>query len=196
VFESLLPQPHDTIVLDLLFTLCQWHELAKLRLHHDLTLQLLDETTAQLGSQFRKFQVETCQKVPTVELQTEADRRARQAISRIPSESVRSTAAVSTSAPAGSSTRQSKTFSMNTPKYHSLGHYAANIRRFGTVDSYSSEIVGLASYSLLKIELTDSCHARARPTILPSRHGTSGQVGVITLLKSQGLSAGKLGFVA
>jgi hypothetical protein len=150
VFESLLPQPHDTIILDLLFTLCQWHGLAKLRLHHDLTLQLLDQTTAQLGSQFRRFQVETCQKVPTVELQSEADRRARQAISRAPA--APSTAAASSTAPAGSSTRRPKNFSMNTPKYHSLGHYAANIRRFGTVDSYSSEIVGLASYNSSRVD--------------------------------------------
>jgi hypothetical protein len=150
VFDSLLPHPHNTIILDLLFTLCQWHGLAKLRLHHDLTIQLFDETTSQLGSTFRRFHVETCQKVPTVELQSEADRRARQAISKVPS--ARPTAAASSSAPAGSSTRRPKTFSMNTPKYHSLGHYAANIRRFGTVDSYSSEIVGCIRYVSSKVE--------------------------------------------
>ncbi|KAH6904929.1 hypothetical protein BKA70DRAFT_1431513 [Coprinopsis sp. MPI-PUGE-AT-0042] len=139
VFDSLLPPPHNEIVMDLLFLLCQWHGLAKLRLHHDLTLQLLDDTTTLLGSQFRNFQVNTCDKVKTVELQTEADRRARRALAKGSSKSAPDTE-VSGEAAATSSSRRPKKFSLSTPKYHALGHYVDNIRRFGTVDSFTSEI--------------------------------------------------------
>ena len=39
------------------------------------------------------------------------------------------------------STRQRKILNINTYKYHSLGDYAATIRRIGTTDSYSTESV-------------------------------------------------------
>ncbi|KAH6907235.1 hypothetical protein BKA70DRAFT_1428201 [Coprinopsis sp. MPI-PUGE-AT-0042] len=137
VFDSLLPSPHNEIVMDLLFILCQWHGLAKLRLHHDLTLQLLDDTTAHLGSQFRNFQVNTCNKIKTVELQSEADRRARRTIAK---GSSRGAPEASNGEVLASASRKPKRFSLSTPKYHALGHYTANIRRFGTVDSFTSEI--------------------------------------------------------
>jgi hypothetical protein len=37
--------------------------------------------------------------------------------------------------------RRKKELNLNTPKFHSLGHYAEAIRRFGTTDSYSTQIV-------------------------------------------------------
>ena len=39
------------------------------------------------------------------------------------------------------STRRRKILNINTYKYHSLGDYAATIRRIGTTDSYSTESV-------------------------------------------------------
>ncbi|KAH6881005.1 hypothetical protein BKA70DRAFT_1342256 [Coprinopsis sp. MPI-PUGE-AT-0042] len=81
-FEGLLPSPHNEIVMELLFLLCNWHALAKLRMHHDQTLEMLEQTTVMLASQFRKFQQETCQRVVTVELQREAQARARRAASK------------------------------------------------------------------------------------------------------------------
>ncbi|KAH6891571.1 hypothetical protein BKA70DRAFT_1537922 [Coprinopsis sp. MPI-PUGE-AT-0042] len=139
VFDSLLPSPHNEIVMDLLFLFCEWHGLAKLRLHHDLTLQLLDDTTTLLGSQFRNFQVNTCDKVKTLELQSEADRRARRSLAKGSSSSAPD-AEVSGEAATASSSRRPKKFSLSTPKYHALGHYVDNIRRFGTIDSFTSEI--------------------------------------------------------
>jgi hypothetical protein len=63
-----------------LLALCaQWHALAKLRMHNDLTLKLLDETTTLLADQFRTFVNTTCAEIRTVELAKEAAARARRA---------------------------------------------------------------------------------------------------------------------
>ena len=49
VFEGLLPEPHNTIVLQLLFTLATWHALAKLAMHTDTTLVAFEATVTRLG---------------------------------------------------------------------------------------------------------------------------------------------------
>ncbi|KAH6897581.1 hypothetical protein BKA70DRAFT_1116289, partial [Coprinopsis sp. MPI-PUGE-AT-0042] len=119
--------------------LCEWHALAKLRLHHDMTLQLLDDATVALGSQFRKFQVETCNEIATFELPGEADARARKAL-KTASSGASTSVSSTTDGTTVSTTRRPKSYSLSTPKYHALGHYASQIRRFGTVDSFTSEI--------------------------------------------------------
>lgn len=45
VFEGLLPEPHNSVIMVLLFTCCNWHGLAKLRMHTDLTLGIFDTAT-------------------------------------------------------------------------------------------------------------------------------------------------------
>jgi hypothetical protein len=59
VFENLLPEPFNTLVLNLLFELATWHGLAKLRLHTDTTLSFLDTSTTRLGKILRHFSSET-----------------------------------------------------------------------------------------------------------------------------------------
>ncbi|KAH6912487.1 hypothetical protein BKA70DRAFT_1097936, partial [Coprinopsis sp. MPI-PUGE-AT-0042] len=140
VFEGLLPSPHNEIVGDLLHVLCEWHALAKLRMHHDLTLECLENATVELGSQFRRFQVETCAKVKTLELPSEAEARTRREISKCAQEEGSGNLQRNSGANTSTSRRE-KSFSLSTPKYHALGHYADQIRRFGTVDSFTSEIV-------------------------------------------------------
>ncbi len=39
--------------------------------------------------------------------------------------------------------KRKKAFNLNTYKNHSLGDYLETIKRFGTVDSYSTESVGI-----------------------------------------------------
>ncbi|KAH6890808.1 hypothetical protein BKA70DRAFT_1441711 [Coprinopsis sp. MPI-PUGE-AT-0042] len=136
VFEALLPSPHNEIVGDLLYALCEWHALAKLRMHHDLTLERLESATVELGSHFRRFQVETCAKVKTFELPSEAEARTRRAASRDAQQEGNKNVQQDSEA----SSRRPKAFSLSTPKYHALGHYAQQIRHFGTVDSFTSEI--------------------------------------------------------
>ncbi|KAG2014244.1 hypothetical protein CC2G_011079 [Coprinopsis cinerea AmutBmut pab1-1] len=76
-FDSLAPEPHNAIIMKLLYLAATWHALAKLRLHSDYTLKLLDSTTSEMAAQFRLFLQETCAKVKTFELQREAEARNR-----------------------------------------------------------------------------------------------------------------------
>lgn len=66
--------------MDLLYSLALWHGLAKLRLHSDATLAILDTWTHTLGEDVRRFESKTCQKFGTVELDKEyASRQRRKA---------------------------------------------------------------------------------------------------------------------
>ena len=130
VFEGLLPEPHNQTILQLLFHLAHWHGLAKLRMHSEKTLDILDTLTQTLGENFRFFQGKTCAAFGTKELQWEADKRYREKVKG------------GTGAPANS-VRKPKGFKLNTYKFHSLGDYVETIRMLGTTDSYSTEPVSL-----------------------------------------------------
>jgi hypothetical protein len=136
VFEGLLPELHNTTVLRLLFLCAQWHSLAKLRMHNDHTLDLLDKTTKELGIRFRTFANRTCQAFSTRELKREAEARQRRHMKTDP-----------TSESATASQRP-KAFNLQTYKFHSLGDYVETIRKYGTCDSYSTEIVSIRSSSI------------------------------------------------
>ncbi|TFK20496.1 hypothetical protein FA15DRAFT_599618, partial [Coprinopsis marcescibilis] len=129
IVDSLLPAPHDEIVLELLRLLCEWHALTKLHLHNKFTVKMLETTTIQLGSQFWLFQQEMCSKVATMELPREYEAPTNSAERAQDS----GNGAVGT-------TRRVKTFNLTTVKYHSLGDYADSIIEFGTTDSITSEI--------------------------------------------------------
>ena len=113
----------------MLFILGTWHSLAKLRMHTDLSLGLLDDATTCLGVSLRYFTRVTCPEFTTKETAAEYNKRKRKE------------ATSSTTAP-GSNTRKLKTFNMNTIKLHSLGDYVSHIRMYGTTDSYNTSIVG------------------------------------------------------
>lgn len=130
VFDGLLPEPHNKGVMDLLFSCAYWHMLAKLRMHTDQTLTLLDAATISLGEQFRHFQDSICPYFNTRELQREADARENKAKKK-----------EGGSIAVGSATRQVKTINLNTYKYHALGDYADTIRKYGTTDLISTEPV-------------------------------------------------------
>lgn len=78
MFEGLLTEPHNTDVLKLLFTCAHWHALAKLRMHTDYTLALLDAETIRLGEEMRRFRDSTCKAFDTRELPFEVERKKRQ----------------------------------------------------------------------------------------------------------------------
>jgi hypothetical protein len=71
VFDGLLPEPHNTRVLKLLFNLAHWHGLAKLRMHTDQSLDLLSLATTTLGESLRDFREKTCTMFQTRELERE-----------------------------------------------------------------------------------------------------------------------------
>jgi len=150
VFEGLLPEPHNTRVLKLLFDLAHWHGLAKLQMHMEATLELLSQATIALGNRMREFQVKMCSAFATYELECEW-------AARIQCQEKNMAAA----GPANSdpqkcnSGRQTKEFSLKTYKFHLLGDYCNTIQWFGTTDSYSTQPVSL---SHTVVELVDINH--------------------------------------
>ena len=117
VFEGLLPEPCNGMVLRLLYKAAEWHALAKLRIHTDSTLNLFDVVTREFGRLMRQFRDRTADEFDTVELPHEAGTQNRTGPSK------------------------KKKLNLNTYKFHALGDYVATIRLFGTTDSYSTQIV-------------------------------------------------------
>jgi hypothetical protein len=60
VFELLLPAPQNKILMDVLFELCTWHALAKLRLHTKATARDLKTSTRRLGFVLQDFKKVVC----------------------------------------------------------------------------------------------------------------------------------------
>ena len=121
----------------LLFTCAYWHRLAKLHMHTDETLTLLDTVTEHLGQRLRRFQLKTCDAFNTQELKREAERRQHRAQENLKNLQGRSTATVA--APMPHASQRPKTFNLQTYKPHALGDYSSSIRMYGTTDSYSTE---------------------------------------------------------
>jgi hypothetical protein len=151
VFDGLFPDAHNKIVIRLLFIMSHWHGLAKLRMHSDLTLNILDETTTDLGKQFRLFKESVCASYQTQELDREVDARSRRQAKEEAKRAKNSEGKGKEKAGASSEQshgvhrprqpRKKKSFNIQTYKFHVLGDYVASIRHFGTTDSYSTEPV-------------------------------------------------------
>jgi hypothetical protein len=146
VFDGLLPEPHNRAILRLLFTCAYWHGLAKLRMHTDDTLNILDQTTISIGTEFRAFVNKTCPCFNTQELKREAAARRRRQVQKkaetqSASESNHLKRSPMEKALMEGSQRNKKQFNLRSYKYHSLGDVASTIRQYGTTDSYSTEPV-------------------------------------------------------
>lgn len=81
-FEGLFPGEHNGRVQSLLFTMAHWHGLAKLRMHTDFSLGILDSWTSILGDQCRAFIELTCSRFQTKELKREYEARKRREVSK------------------------------------------------------------------------------------------------------------------
>jgi len=110
------------MVLRLLYKAAEWHALAKLRLHTDSTLSLLEAVTREFGRLMRQFRDKTSDEFDTVDLPRETS--ARKGGARL------------------------KKLNLNTYKFHALGDYVATIRLFGTTDSYSTQLVSSIFFAL------------------------------------------------
>jgi hypothetical protein len=119
VFEGLLPEPFNGMLLRLLYKAAEWHALAKLRMHTDSTLDLLDAVTREFGRLMRQFRDKTSDEFDTREVPHETGMQR-----------------------GGTRSSKKKKLNLNTYKFHSLGDYVATIRLFGTTDSYSTQVVG------------------------------------------------------
>jgi hypothetical protein len=142
VFEGLLPEPHNTIVIDLLFELAMWHGLAKLHLHIESTIQSLESSTSRLGSLLRHFQSVTCEAYVTQELPSEeAACGHRKAAAAAKQHSGGKKGAEEVASTATKSKMNLRKFNLTTYKAHLLGDYAKFICLYGTMDNYSTQLV-------------------------------------------------------
>jgi hypothetical protein len=57
--------------------MAHWHGLAKLRMHTDPTLEIMDKVTTAVGHQFRNFKATVCSAYETHELPQEVESRTR-----------------------------------------------------------------------------------------------------------------------
>ncbi|KAJ3512195.1 hypothetical protein NMY22_g15405 [Coprinellus aureogranulatus] len=156
-FEGLLPDEHGDRVQHLLYTLATWHGFAKLRMHTDQSLDALDSWTTILGEDARAFTTMTCDSFETRKLKKEYEARvrgvARKKSSKAPKRSSRATVNPNSStigtegsedhSAEGGGGRKHRSWNLSTPKFHGLGDVVACIRRFGTTDSYSTQMVCL-----------------------------------------------------
>ncbi|KAF9558890.1 hypothetical protein CPC08DRAFT_763641 [Agrocybe pediades] len=141
VFEGLLPEPHNTIVLDLLFIMNYTHSLAKLRLHTSATLDLLSTVTAELGKHLRLFKNITCEAYSTSDLPKEAAAKAKRQAKAASQASMPSDLSALKPKTSSALPRAKREFNLNTPKFHSVvGDYVPAIGHFGTMDSYSTQL--------------------------------------------------------
>ncbi|KAI0308698.1 hypothetical protein OF83DRAFT_1191943, partial [Amylostereum chailletii] len=78
VFEGLLPNTaNNHCLLQLLFIAAHWHGLAKLRLHTDETVKILQAIKKALSRALRDFKKNVCDKYATTELTREYESRLR-----------------------------------------------------------------------------------------------------------------------
>lgn len=134
----------------LLFTLAYWHSLAKLRMHTDTSLRLLDGATTVLGETLRQFKSVTCADFATKESAAEYSRRVRNH-TRLVNKGLAS----AESSPSG---RHPRTLNLNTPKTHFLGDYASSIPLVGTTDSISTQQVCVCHLRPVRVPLLVTLH--------------------------------------
>ena len=121
VFDGLLPEPHNTYILKVLFDLAHWHGLAKLWMHTDTTLALLSQVTMTLSNTLRTFQEQTCAAFPTQELQHEQIAQIQHQETSIATAEPGSSKLKSQKL--GNTAQQPKQLNPRTYKFHSLGDY-------------------------------------------------------------------------
>ena len=107
--------------MSLLFLLCHWHGLAKLHMHTDDTLRLMDLVTVMLGNHLHMFASETCTAFATRELHREAEAQTR----RQSCETLLKEGTSSSNIQAAA--RKVKTLNLQTYKIHALGNYMEQI---------------------------------------------------------------------
>ncbi|CDO76810.1 hypothetical protein BN946_scf185033.g7 [Trametes cinnabarina] len=138
VVDRLLPEPHNTIILDVVFLSAELHGLHKLHLHTEATTTIADAVLVEYGKALRRFKRVTCAAYHTVELPRETAARMRRqthkaatTIQTPPSQSAMVTAASTRLQNTGDTpvlTSKRKEYNLNTYKHHSLGDYTASIR--------------------------------------------------------------------
>ena len=123
--------------MELLYLVSSWDRFAKLRVHTESSLHVLEKLTSALGTQFRQFLHKVCKRHDTHLLPKEVAARIRRAAkNKNPTPSNPTTAK----------------FHLNFYKYHAIGHVAQMIRQSGTTGNYSTS--GVCFLNIPKSRLT------------------------------------------
>ena len=142
-------------MVELLFIFSTWHALAKLHVHTDTSLRLLDMATTALGNALRYFAWVTCPTFKTFETSEEYAKRQRQQAAAV---------SPTSSATPSSTGRQPRTFSLSTIKLHFFGDYVSCIKMYGTTDNYNSALVSnVSTPSFLPSDLATVGRALSSP---------------------------------
>ncbi|KAJ7707290.1 hypothetical protein B0H16DRAFT_1345296 [Mycena metata] len=151
VVEGLLPEPFNSEVLNVLFTLAEWHSLAKLKMHTDSSISLFKLATREIGRQLRRFKRQVCSQFKTKELPSEEAARGRRKVAA--AKKRKGTGRAAAAPRTDGQPANSKEFSLHTYKMHALGGYPSAVLHFGTTDSYLTQPVNCLhfgpSYQLL-----------------------------------------------
>ncbi|KAL1658479.1 hypothetical protein GGF50DRAFT_67162 [Schizophyllum commune] len=169
-FEGLLPPELDIKLRQLLYRMAEWHATAKLRMHTDTTLALLEELTTEFGKLAREFEQLSSSHYTTVETPKEAAARARRELSRVAAAKgqPKPTGADVAAAP---KTRKPKKLNLATYKFHALGDYVTTIKRYGTTDSYTTQTSELAHRVIKRLyQLTNKRDAMKQIAQKYTRH--------------------------
>lgn len=117
--------------MTVLYRCAEWHALAKLRMHTEASLSLLNNASRQLSLTLWKFRDEITHAYHTFEFLRECVARQRR----------RRAEDASRSASGQSSRPKPKGLNLKTYKFHAIGDYIRTIMQFGTTDSYTTQIV-------------------------------------------------------
>ncbi|THU93025.1 hypothetical protein K435DRAFT_820353 [Dendrothele bispora CBS 962.96] len=132
IFCGLFPNEIGGIVQDLLFVMAAWHALAKLRLHSETSLQIFEGVTRELGFQLRRFKTDV----------SLAEKAAKAVVNEVKVGSTSKRGNEKGKKKKQGTAKIQKTFNLSTYKIHALPDYPAAIRRMGTTDNFTSQIVG------------------------------------------------------
>jgi hypothetical protein len=138
-------------------------------MHSDWTLDIMDQVTSAVGQKLRDFKATVCSAYVTHELRQEVEARTRRSAKRAVTQIGKHSSSGDRAAESHSSPKnaqRTKTFNLQTYKFHALGDYVSTIRRYGTSDSYSSEPVS-PIYFIINTLLTNYCRVNSS-IVLPS----------------------------
>ena len=140
--------------MDMLWYLCLWHSLVKLRLQSETTVLMLECVTTDVGAAVRRFCRISEAAIKTYELPADeaargkrdaakrASRAAQEDDSSASAGMKRKRTAAEDDEPAPKrKPRKPVVLSLKTFKFHNMGHYAAEIPRTGPTDNGSTQTV-------------------------------------------------------
>jgi hypothetical protein len=136
-FEGLFPKSVDSGIQDLLFIMACWHTLAKLHLYTEDSLDSFRGLTTVFTKQIWYFANKICPHFDMVKTPSECATSIRTEAARVRKRKPRHSHLTSTQG----AKWMAKDFTIATVKFHSIVHYPNAIARYGTTDSYSTQMV-------------------------------------------------------